>query len=285
VFSSILELRRQGAIPMTTRRQKEQSAPVGRLWAYIRASTSDKLASPDIQKALLCERAQLMGRIIDGFYVDRAASGNEPMTEREAGKRLFVDMRPGDTILVARLDRLSRSFIDFTKILQSIQRRGCYLHILDIRGGVFDPSNPLSTVLIDILIAFAQYERTLIGTRTAEGLAAIRKRGERHTRHPHWGMKWEKRKDPRTGRQFEVMVACEKERAIMRRAVELRAQRYSLDEIRQHLSYDLKTTNRGRTNGEGGAWRKRDIAALITRGMELLKQETDGQGLAATPHR
>ena len=71
----------------------------------------------------------------------------------------------------------------------------------------------------------------------------------------------------------------------MRRAVELRAHGYSLDQIRQYLSYELKTTNRGRTNGEGGAWRNRDIVTLITRGMELLKQETDGQGLAATPHR
>jgi DNA invertase Pin-like site-specific DNA recombinase len=150
---------------------------------------------------------------------------------------------------------------------------------------VIDPSNPLAPVLTAILLGFAKAERSLISARTAEGLAEIRKRGERYTRHAHWGMKWEKRKDPRTGRRFEVMVACEKERAIMRRAVELRAQGQSLDQIRQHLSYDLKTTNRGRTNGEGGAWRNRDIVTLITRGMELLKQETDGQGLAATPHR
>src|SRR5262249_40049444 len=144
VFSSILELRRQGAKPMTTPRQKEQNSTVGRLWAYIRASTSDKLASPATQKALLCERAQQMGRIIDGSYSDPAGSGKKPMIERKAGKPLFVVMRPGDTILVARLDCLSRGFIDFTRILQSIQRRGCFLHILDIRGGVFDPSNPLS---------------------------------------------------------------------------------------------------------------------------------------------
>jgi DNA invertase Pin-like site-specific DNA recombinase len=226
-----------------------------------------------------------MGRVIDGFYVDKAIAGDKPVMEREAGSRLFVDMKPGDTILIARLDRLSRSFIEFAKILESILRRGVHLHLCDIAGGVFDPSNPLASMLTQVVVKFATYERALISTRTAAGLAAIRKRGERYCRHARWGMKWEKRKDPRTGRKYEVMVACEKEREIMRRAVEMRAQGYSLDQIRQHLSYDLKTTNRGRTNGKGGAWQNRDVVTLISRGMELLEQETTGQGLAATTHQ
>ena len=71
----------------------------------------------------------------------------------------------------------------------------------------------------------------------------------------------------------------------MRHAVEMRARGYSLDRIRQDLSYRLRTTNRGRANGRGGAWQKRDVATLITRGIVLLEQETNGKGLAATTQR
>jgi DNA invertase Pin-like site-specific DNA recombinase len=95
--------------------QKKQSATTGRLWAYIRATTNKQIPSPEDQRGIVCERAQKMGRVIDGFYVDKAIAGDKPIMEREAGSRLFVDMRRGDTVLVARLDRFSRSFIEFAK--------------------------------------------------------------------------------------------------------------------------------------------------------------------------
>jgi Resolvase, N terminal domain len=63
-----------------------------------------------------------IGREIDGFYIDPAVTGKKPMFERGAGKELIAEVRPGDIVIVARLDRLARSFIDFVNILESVLR-------------------------------------------------------------------------------------------------------------------------------------------------------------------
>jgi DNA invertase Pin-like site-specific DNA recombinase len=183
--------------------------------------------------------------------------------------------------LIAGLESFCRSLIEFARTLEEIRRRGVFLHVCNVGGGVFDPSNPLAPVLTEILIRVAQAKRSSISTRTIEGLAEVRSRGQRYTRHAPLGWTWQKRKDPRTGRKIEIMVPCEKERALMRHVVELRAQGYSLNQIREHLSYELKTGNRGRSRGTTGAWCARDVSKLIARGVELLEQER--QGIAATP--
>ncbi len=265
-------------------------AEEGKLLAYIRASTDRQVASPETQKAILCERAQAMGRLIDGFYIDKATSGKKPVMEREAARKMFIDMKPGDTILVARLDRFSRSFIDFAKILQSIERRGCYLHILDIPGGVFDPSNPMSEMLIGILICFAQYERRLISIRTKEGLAEVRKSGKRSNRHPRWGMKFEQRRDPRTGLMADFEVEDLEERQLIMHLVELRTQGYSLRQLRDHAANTLKYRKTKRPSGRKtptkgkGDLTLRDIERMLEVGVDLLKQELHGESRAKTPH-
>jgi len=80
----------------------------------------------------------------------------------------------GDHVIVARLDRLSRSFIGIAHILDAWVKLKVVLHLCDMPGGVFDPENPMSEMMIGILIVFANYERRLISQRTKEGLAARR---------------------------------------------------------------------------------------------------------------
>jgi putative DNA-invertase from lambdoid prophage Rac len=255
---------------------------LGRVWVYGRASTSMQIASPDTQMGIAREYAAKIGRTIDGFYIDKAVSGKKPINEREAGKELMAEVRPGDIVIVARLDRLARSFINFVSILESFERRGVYLHIVDIPGGVFDPSNPMGKLLIHILGAFAEYERQLISTRTKEGLHAVKASGKRHTRHAPAGMKWEERTDPRTGKKFEVAVACEKSRAALFKAVEMRSQGYSLHQIREYLSYKMRVTRRPRSNSKktDQSLQTRDVCNMIAAGMRLLAEEAAGTGYA-----
>jgi putative DNA-invertase from lambdoid prophage Rac len=254
-----------------------------RVWVYARASTSQQIASPDTQIGIAKEYAAKIGREIDGFYVDRAVTGKKPMFERGAGKELMAEARPGDILIVAKLDRLARSFIDFVNILSSLEKRGVFLHIVDIPGGVFDPSNPLGTLLIYILGAFAQYERQMISTRTKEGLHAVRASGRRFTRHAPYGMKWEERIDPRTGQKVEVMVACEKSREGLFKAVEMRSQGFSLHQIREHLSYKMRIKRRPRSNNPGTTDQElnhRDVRNMIIAGMKLLNEAAKGEGNA-----
>jgi Resolvase, N terminal domain len=62
-----------------------------------------------------------------------------------------------------------------------------------------DPDNPIARLMINILIAFAEYERKLISVRTKEGLHAIRDRGGKYCRWAEYGWRWEKRHDPPVG--------------------------------------------------------------------------------------
>ena len=100
---------------------------------------------------------------------------------------------------MARLDRLSRSFVGFAQILEFWLKHKITMHLCDMPGGVFDPDNPMSEMLIGILIVFANYERRLISVRTREGLQARKQRGEKYCRWAEYGWRWEKRHDPALG--------------------------------------------------------------------------------------
>jgi site-specific DNA recombinase len=145
---------------------------------------------------------------------------------------------------VARLDRLSRSFIGFAHILELFLKKKITMHLCDMPGGVFDPDNPMSELMIGVLIVFANYERRLISVRTREGLQARKQRGEKYCRWAEYGYRWEKHYDPRQGKHVNVKVADERERAILRKCVELRAAGCSFDQIRQHLNYKMKARTR-----------------------------------------
>jgi DNA invertase Pin-like site-specific DNA recombinase len=247
------------------------SVPRGRIFAYIRASTSKQIASPDVQKGLITEYATRLGLTIDGFYVDSATTSKFDLFDRPAGNRLLVDLRPGDVLIVAKLDRLSRSYLEFATTLNTLEKRQITLHVCDMPGGVFDPTNPISMLLIQILVSFANFERTMIKTRTREALQAIKERGEKYCRWAEYGWRWEKHLDPRLKKQVNVKVVDERERAILRKVVELRAAGQSLDQIRQHLSYVMKVRTR-----MGGEWTTGRITFLFEQGLRLMAEIATG---------
>jgi hypothetical protein len=140
------------------------------------------------------------------------------------------------------------------------------MHICDMPGGVFDPDNPMSEMLIGILIVFANYERRLISVRTREGLQARKQRGEKYCRWAECGWNWQKRFDPQLKKQVNVKVPDEPERAILRKVVELRAAGRCLDQLWQHLSYVMRVRTR---NGE---WTTNRIAFLYKQGLRLMAE-------------
>jgi DNA invertase Pin-like site-specific DNA recombinase len=241
-----------------------------RAYGYIRASTDKQVASPETQREIIEEYARRLGRTVDAYFIDQATSGKKPLFERIEGQELAAVIRRGDHVIVARLDRLSRSFVGFAHILDAWLKLKVVLHLCDMPGGVFDLENPMSELMIGILIVFANYERRLISQRTREGLAARKQRGEKYCRWAEYGWRWEKRTDPRTGKAVNVKVPDEREREILRKAVELRAAGHTLDSIRQHLNYRMKARTR-----TGGEWATNRISFLIQQGLRLLA-ETDG---------
>src|SRR6516162_8847805 len=194
-----------------------------RVYGYIRASTDKQIASPETQRQIIEDYAGRIGKTVDGCFIDPATSGKKRLHDREAGRELMATLRSRDTVIVARLDRLSRSFIGFAQILDRWTKLKVGIHLCDLPGGHFDPDNPMSELMIGILIVFANYERRLISQRTKEGLQARKSRGETYCRWPEYGWRWEKQYDAKRGKQVTVMVPDEDERKIMRQVVELRA--------------------------------------------------------------
>ena len=87
-------------------------------------------------------------------------------------------LKEGDAkaLVAAKLDRLSRSMIDFTGLMATAQKQGWALVALDC---AVDTTTPAGEVMANILATFSQYERRLISQRTREALAVKRAQGVR----------------------------------------------------------------------------------------------------------
>lgn len=86
-----------------------------------------------------------------------------------------------DGIIVSKLDRLSRSLIDFAALLERAKRRGFNIVALDL--GV-DLATPQGKLLANVMASIAEWEREIIGQRTKDALAVARSRGVRLGRPP-----------------------------------------------------------------------------------------------------
>jgi DNA invertase Pin-like site-specific DNA recombinase len=82
--------------------------------------------------------------------------------------------READALMVGKLDRLSRSVLDFATLMEKSRREGWGLVALDI--GV-DTTTPSGEVMANVMAAFAEFERRLIGQRTREALEQRRAAG------------------------------------------------------------------------------------------------------------
>jgi len=87
-------------------------------------------------------------------------------------------LKQGDAgaLVVAKLDQLSRSMLDFTTVMATASKQGWALVALDC---ALDTTTPAGEAMANVLATFAQFERRLIGQRTREALAAKRASGVR----------------------------------------------------------------------------------------------------------
>jgi len=89
--------------------------------------------------------------------------------------------RPGDVLVVTKLDRLGRSVAHLVELAADLGRRGLDLRVL--HQGI-DTTTPGGRLTFHILASIAEFERDLISERTREGLAAARARGRKGGRRP-----------------------------------------------------------------------------------------------------
>ncbi|MCV7215020.1 recombinase family protein [Mycobacterium crocinum] len=146
-------------------------------FGYARCSTeeqAEKRNGLEAQRATIDGEAERRGWAVE-HYTDAGVTG------KVIGPRLrevleLLASGQGDGLVVAKLDRLSRSIVNAANIIEAAQEQGWSLVVLDL--GV-DLTTAAGRMVAMNLVNFAQYERELISERTKAGLAAKRARGER----------------------------------------------------------------------------------------------------------
>lgn len=149
-----------------------------RVVGYIRVSTTeqrDEGGGLAAQRAAIEREAAHRGWELVGVRED-AASGKS-MKRRPGLDSALASIEAGDAdgLIVAKLDRLSRSLLDFCELAERSRRRGWSIVALDVQ---VDTSTPSGEMMVNVLVTFAQFERRVIGQRTKAGLDAKRQRTE-----------------------------------------------------------------------------------------------------------
>jgi DNA invertase Pin-like site-specific DNA recombinase len=146
-------------------------------FSYTRVSTeeqAEKRNGLEAQRATIDAEAERRGWAVE-HYTDAGVTGKVIGPKLREVLELLA-FGQGDGLVVAKLDRLSRSIVNAASIIAAAQAQGWSLVVLDL--GV-DLTTAAGRMVAMNLVNFAQYERELISERTKAGLAAKRARGER----------------------------------------------------------------------------------------------------------
>lgn len=97
--------------------------------------------------------------------------------DRPALKRLLADIQAGkiDCVVVYKVDRLSRSLLDFTRLLEVFDRHG--VAFVSVTQS-FSTNTSIGRLTLNMLLSFAQFEREVISERTRDKMAATRRKGK-----------------------------------------------------------------------------------------------------------
>ena len=97
--------------------------------------------------------------------------------ERPALKRLLTDIEAGeiDCVVVYKVDRLSRSLLDFARIMETFEKHGVSFVSVTQQ---FNTTNSMGRLTMNILLSFAQFEREIIAERTRDKMSAARRKGK-----------------------------------------------------------------------------------------------------------
>ena len=154
--------------------------PVDALGAsYHRVSTDDQAESGlglDAQTATVRAAIEHRGWDLVAEQADEGRSGKDLNRPALAEAVEMLDRGDADVLVVSKLDRLSRSVLDFAAIAERARRRGWYVVALDVD---VDTTTPTGELVANITSSVAQWERRIIGQRTSEAMQAMKRRGVR----------------------------------------------------------------------------------------------------------
>ncbi len=143
------------------------------LVGYARCSTDNQ--------DLTAQRDTLTGLGVapDRIYVDHGLTGTN--RDRPGLREALAACHEGDTLVVAKLDRLARSLPDARDIVDELTTRGVKLNL---GGSVHDPTDPIGRLLFNVLAMVAEFEADLARMRTREGMKLAKAKGRLRGKPP-----------------------------------------------------------------------------------------------------
>lgn len=136
---------------------------------YLRVSTTEQC---------LDRQADALVGLCDEVHIERLSAAHR---KRPVYQKIVRRLRPGDTLVVLDLDRAFRSVLDAISEIDRLHAQQIGLRIVNL---AIDTTTPAGRLVLVIMSAFAEFERSMIVQRTREGLAAARRRGTRLGRPP-----------------------------------------------------------------------------------------------------
>ena len=196
---------------------------------YMRVSTDEQVDGTSLldQKERNTARAVSMGLDVVGVYEDAGISGATALADRPEGARLLADAAAGkfSTIIVAKLDRFSRNLANGANDLARLTQLGVGVVFLDL--GI-DTSTPAGKLMLDVMLAFASFERDTIQGRMSSGQYQTAMAG----RWPAGRVPYGYSSNQETG-QIEIV---EDEAAVLRFIFDHRAEGASMSDISKMLN-------------------------------------------------
>ena len=155
---------------------------VSRCAIYTRKSTDHNLdlefnsldAQREACEAYIKSQAHEGWRLVPAFYDDGGISGAS--LERPALQALLSEIQAGriDTVVVYKVDRLTRSLADFAKLVELFDQHG--VSFVSITQS-FNTTTSMGRLTLNVLLSFAQFEREVIGERVRDKIAASKRKG------------------------------------------------------------------------------------------------------------
>ncbi len=159
------------------------SPPKMRCAIYTRKSTEEGLNQPfnsleaqrEAAEAYIQSQRHVGWSALPERYDDGGYTGAN--LQRPALRKLLADIAAGaiECVVVYKVDRLSRSLLDFARLMETLERHGVSL------VSVTQPLNTtvsLGRLMLNILLSFAQFEREIIAERTRDKMRAARRKGK-----------------------------------------------------------------------------------------------------------
>jgi DNA invertase Pin-like site-specific DNA recombinase len=176
---------------------------------------------------------------------------------------MLKDLRKGDHVVVTKVDRLSRNFLDFVSTIDNWTNHGVTMHPIDLPMLTMRPDDHLTRAFLQMLMVFATLERQMLAQRIVEAHKWRMSVGRRSSRHARMGFKWVKRAD---GKEYEEVDPDEAATCI--RALELTTMGYIQQQVADYLNEEWGVRNR-----MGRPYVQQDIRNMVDNAVEIMKKQ------------